>query len=120
MCGGRQVWASEIFGPVLSVARFSTEAEAIAKANDSEFGLAGAVFSGDEAQLRRVAEQLRTGIVWQNCSQPCFSQLPWGGVKKSGVGRDLGREGLHAYLEVKQVVSHVTQNPLGWYGVAKL
>jgi betaine-aldehyde dehydrogenase len=50
------------------------------------FGLAGAVFTKDEAQLNRVATQLECGITWLNCSQPCFPQLPWGGVKQSGIG----------------------------------
>ncbi len=115
-----EVWRTEIFGPVLSVMRFSTEEEAIRLANDSEYGLAGAVFSGEEAQLNRVTEQLRCGCVWRNCSQPCFSQLPWGGMKRSGLGRDLGREGFKSYLEVKQVVTHITAEPLGWYNVSKL
>ncbi|GAB5035904.1 betaine aldehyde dehydrogenase [Nannochloropsis oceanica] len=115
-----EVWCNEIFGPVLSVLPFSTEEEAIRLANDTEFGLAGAVFSGDVAQLNRVTEQLRVGCVWRNCSQPCFSQLPWGGMKRSGLGRDLGREGLKSYLETKQIVTHVTANPLGWYNIAKL
>jgi len=115
-----EVWRNEIFGPVLSVMPFSTEEEAIWLANDSEFGLAGAVFSGEEAQLNRVTEQLRVGCVWRNCSQPCFSQLPWGGMKRSGLGRDLGREGFKSYLETKQIVTHVTANPLGWYNIAKL
>jgi len=115
-----EVWSTEIFGPVLSVMAFSTEDEAIRMANDTEYGLAGAVFSGVEAQLKRVTEQLRCGCVWRNCSQPCFSQLPWGGWKRSGIGRDLGREGFKAYLETKQIVTHVTENALGWYNVAKL
>lgn len=115
-----ELWTTEVFGPVLAVRRFTTEEEAVRLANDSDYGLAGAVFSADEAQLNRVTEQLRTGCVWRNCSQPCFSQLPWGGMKRSGIGRDLGREGFKAYLEPKQVVTHVTENALGWYNIAKL
>jgi len=113
-----EVWTTEIFGPVLSVRKFITEEEAVAAANDSDYGLAGAVFSTDEEQLKRVTRALRTGVVWNNCSQPCFSQLPWGGLKKSGIGRDLGRAGFEAYLELKQVVKHVTENPLGWYDMS--
>lgn len=117
---GFEIWRTEVFGPVLAVGRFATEEEAVRLANDTEFGLAGAVFSADPAQLDRVTEQLRTGCVWRNCSQPCFSQLPWGGMKRSGIGRDLGREGFKSYLETKQVVTHVTDNALGWYNIAKL
>lgn len=115
-----EVWRTEVFGPVLAVRAFGTEAEALALANDSEYGLAGAVFSADDRQLDRVTEALRVGCVWRNCSQPCFSQLPWGGMKRSGIGRDLGREGFRSYLETKQVVTHVTENALGWYNVARL
>ncbi|TYZ64850.1 hypothetical protein PybrP1_008154 [[Pythium] brassicae (nom. inval.)] len=109
------VWNEEIFGPVLSVMTFATEAEAVALANDSEFGLAGAVFSSDEQQLARVTKALRVGIVWNNCSQPCFVQLPWGGMKKSGTGRELGPFGLDSYLEPKQICTYVADKPFGWY-----
>eukprot|EP00899_Mesostigma_viride_P002931 jgi/Mesvir1/12639/Mv02194-RA.2 len=85
-----RIWKEEIFGPVLAVATFRTEEEAIAVANDSDFGLAGAVISADPDRCKRVSEAFRCGIVWVNCSQPCFSQAPWGGMKRSGFGRDLG------------------------------
>jgi betaine-aldehyde dehydrogenase len=110
-----KVWNEEIFGPVLSVMTFKTEEEAIALANDSEFGLAGAVFTNDNEQLKRVTKALRVGIVWNNCSQPCFVQLPWGGMKKSGTGRELGPFGLDAYLEPKQICTYVADKPFGWY-----
>ncbi|KAI8466083.1 MAG: betaine aldehyde dehydrogenase [Monoraphidium minutum] len=70
-----RIWKEEIFGPVLSVATFETEAEAVEAANDSEFGLAGAVISADAERCRRVSEALEVGIVWVNCSQPCFCQV---------------------------------------------
>ncbi|GAB9462685.1 Betaine aldehyde dehydrogenase [Globisporangium polare] len=110
-----KVWTEEIFGPVLSVLTFKTEDEAIALANDTEFGLAGAVFTADDAQMKRVSKALRVGIVWNNCSQPCFVQLPWGGMKKSGTGRELGPFGLDAYLEPKQICTYVADKPFGWY-----
>lgn len=109
------VWTDEIFGPVLSVMTFKTEDEAIALANDSAFGLAGAVFTSDAAQMARVTKALRVGIVWNNCSQPCFVQLPWGGMKKSGTGRELGPFGLDAYLEPKQICTYVADKAFGWY-----
>lgn len=110
-----KVWNEEIFGPVLSVMTFKTEEEAIALANDTEFGLAGAVFTTDEEQIKRVTKALRVGIVWNNCSQPCFVQLPWGGMKKSGTGRELGPFGLDSYLEPKQICTYVADKPFGWY-----
>ena len=69
------IWQEEIFGPVLSVMEFSTEEEAVALANDSPYGLAGAVISEDVARQERVARALDVGIVWSNCSQPCFCQV---------------------------------------------
>ena len=113
-----QVWKEEIFGPVLCIQKFSSEEEAIAMANDCDFGLANAVFTDNENQLNRVTARLESGIVWNNCSQPCFCQLPWGGQKKSGIGRDLGREGFQSYLETKQIVKKVEPKvPLGWYDI---
>lgn len=108
-------WTEEIFGPVLCVMTFDTEAQAVEMANDTEFGLAAAVFTDDRERIARVTRALRVGIVWNNCSQPCFSQLPWGGTKKSGVGRDLGEFGLNNYLEPKQVCTYVSPKPFGWY-----
>ncbi|KAI9325470.1 aldehyde dehydrogenase domain-containing protein [Zopfochytrium polystomum] len=110
-----RVWREEIFGPVLSVMTFRTEEEAVTLANDSEFGLAGAVFTTDPAQLKRVTRKLRAGIVWNNCSQPCFVQLPWGGFKKSGTGRELGPFGLNSYLEPKQITTYIADKNFGWY-----
>lgn len=100
-----RVWNEEIFGPVLCINTFKTEAEAVAVANDSELGLAGAVFSADLERCSRVGSALRCGIVWTNNCQPAFVQAPWGGVKKSGFGRELGRWGLEEFTSIKQVTS---------------
>ena len=83
--------------------------------NDTSYGLAAAVMSEDLDRCRRVAAALRAGIVWINCSQPTFTQAPWGGVKRSGIGRELGRWGLENYLEVKQVTSYDSSEPWAWY-----
>ncbi|MEK1905440.1 MAG: aldehyde dehydrogenase family protein [Pseudomonas sp.] len=109
------IWRDEIFGPVLCVKRFKSEAEALKLANDSRFGLAAAVMSADLERAARVANGLRAGIVWVNCSQPTFTQAPWGGMKQSGIGRELGRWGLDNYLEVKQVTEYRSREPWGWY-----
>ncbi|SCB28014.1 aldehyde dehydrogenase family protein [Rhizobium hainanense] len=108
-------WVEEIFGPVLCIRPFETEEEAIELANDSRFGLAAAVMSKDDARAERVAAAFRAGIVWINCSQPTFTEAPWGGYKESGIGRELGRWGLENYLETKQITKYVTDKPWGWY-----
>ncbi|EER16232.1 Betaine-aldehyde dehydrogenase, putative [Perkinsus marinus ATCC 50983] len=110
-----EIWREEVFGPVLCVRGFDTEEEALSEANNTRFGLAAAVMSGDPARCERVMRNFRCGIVWVNCSQPCFTQLPWGGVKHSGIGRDNGDAGFWSYLEPKQVVKYVTKKPFGWY-----
>ncbi|MFL9943855.1 aldehyde dehydrogenase family protein [Paraburkholderia graminis] len=108
-------WVEEIFGPVVCVRPFETEHEAVRLANDSRFGLAAAVMSKDNARAERVAAALRAGIVWINCSQPTFTEAPWGGYKQSGIGRELGRWGLDNYLETKQITKLVSEEPWGWY-----
>jgi betaine-aldehyde dehydrogenase len=109
------IWREEVFGPVLCIQSFDTEQEAIALANDSRFGLAGAVMSDDLARCDRVARALRAGVVWINCSQPTFTQLPWGGYKASGIGRELGRNGYEAFLEVKQITRFDHWQDWNWY-----
>ena len=108
-------WREEIFGPVLCIRPFSTEDEAIELANDSRFGLAAAVMSKDDVRAERVAAAFRAGIVWINCSQPTFTEAPWGGYKESGIGRELGRWGLENYLETKQITRFAAGEKWGWY-----
>jgi len=109
------IWKEEIFGPVLSVRTFSTEEQAVREANDSPYGLGAAVMSNDKQRCDRVSKALRFGIVWVNCSQPCFVTAPWGGLKKSGIGRDLGRYGFDRFLEPKQITSYTSSDPWGWF-----
>ena len=109
------VWNEEIFGPVVCIRPFETEAEAIELANRSEYGLAAAVMSADTERAERVARAFRAGIVWINCSQPTFTEAPWGGYKKSGIGRELGVWGLNNYLETKQITTYDRSKPWGWY-----
>ncbi|MGO7511802.1 aldehyde dehydrogenase family protein (plasmid) [Rhizobium ruizarguesonis] len=108
-------WKQEIFGPVVCVRSFKTEEEAVELANDSRFGLAAAVMSKDDTRAERVAAAFRAGIVWINCSQPTFTEAPWGGYKESGIGRELGRWGLDNYLETKQITRFASEAPWGWY-----
>ncbi|NWD69007.1 aldehyde dehydrogenase family protein [Pseudomonas gingeri] len=109
------IWKEEIFGPVVCVRPFDDEADALRSANDSRFGLAAAVMSNDLQRAERVARKLRAGIVWINCSQPTFTEAPWGGYKQSGIGRELGEWGLNNYLETKQITRYDSQQPWGWY-----
>ena len=110
-----RIWNEEIFGPVLAVTSFKTENEALRLANTSEFGLAAAVMTQDLERAERVADQFEAGVVWINCSQPNFLEPPWGGVKKSGIGRELGTWGLMNFLEPKQITTYRTAAPWGWY-----
>jgi betaine-aldehyde dehydrogenase len=109
------IWTEEIFGPVVCVRPFDDEAQAIRLANDSRFGLAAAVMSRDLDRCERVARLLRAGIIWINCSQPTFTEAPWGGYKQSGIGRELGQWGLDNYLETKQITRYDSDQPWGWY-----
>jgi betaine-aldehyde dehydrogenase len=111
-----ELWLEEIFGPVLCVRTFTNEAEAVNLANASQYGLAAAVMSADIERANRVARALRAGIVWVNCSQPTFCEAPWGGMKRSGMGRELGEWGLQNYLETKQITTYnATDKAWGWY-----
>ena len=105
----------EIFGPVMTVTTFSTEDEAVAIANDTEYGLAAGVWTTNVTRAMRVIKQLRAGITWVNTYHPTFNELPWGGYKQSGIGRELGLYGIEAYLETKQVNINLDEAPIGWY-----
>ncbi|WP_339545581.1 aldehyde dehydrogenase family protein [Pseudomonas sp. RA_35y_Pfl2_P32] len=101
------LWCEEIFGPVLCVRRFASEQEAIALANDSQFGLVASVVSGDANVAQRVANALQAGLVWINAPQVIFPQAAWGGYKQSSLGRELGPWGLQAFQEIKHVIRAV-------------
>lgn len=105
----------EVFGPVVTVQTFRTEAEAIAMANDTPYGLAGGVFTTDGARALRVIKEIRAGVTWVNCYNPTFNEAPWGGYKMSGYGRELGVNGLLEYQQVKQVNINLRPGPVGWY-----
>ena len=84
-------------------------------ANDTQYGLAGAVFTNDGAKALRVMKEIRAGILWINCCEPTFNQAPWGGYKMSGIGRELGTYGIEEYQEIKQVSVNLNPGVLGWY-----
>ncbi|MCF6525153.1 aldehyde dehydrogenase family protein [Streptomyces sp. JJ36] len=112
---GMRVIREETFGPLLTVETFRTEDEAVALANDTEYGLAGGVFSADTARARRVAARLRHGTVWINDFHPYLPQAEWGGFGKSGVGRELGPHGLAEYRETKHVYENLRPAPVRWF-----
>ena len=105
----------ESFGPVLTVETFTTEDEAVALANDSIFGLAGAIWTTDQSRADRIARRLRMGTVWINDYHPYVAQAEWGGYKQSGIGRELGELGLEEYQETKHVWRNTAPAPSGWW-----
>ncbi|SJN09366.1 Aldehyde dehydrogenase [Leucobacter sp. 7(1)] len=102
-----RIFREEVFGPVAVVYRAQSEADAIRRANDSDFGLGGSVFSTDAVRAHRVAEQLETGMVWINSEPASAIDGPFGGVKRSGTGRELGRFGL-AEFSVKKLIRNLS------------
>jgi aldehyde dehydrogenase (NAD+) len=96
----------EIFGPVLSVLRFSDIDEVVERGHMTEYGLAAAVWTRDIAKAHAIARRLRAGTVWVNCYDVFDAGAPFGGYKRSGIGRELGERGLDAYTEVKTVTIH--------------
>jgi betaine-aldehyde dehydrogenase len=105
----------ESFGPVLTVETFTDLDDAVRIANDTEYGLSGAVFSADEGVCEEVAARLRHGTVWINDFGPYVPAAEWGGYGHSGVGRELGRAGLAEYQETKHIWTNTRPGPTGWF-----
>ncbi len=105
----------ESFGPVITVETFTDEAQAIATANDTIYGLAGAVWTSDAGTAQRVSRALRHGTVWINDYHPYLPQAEWGGFKQSGVGRELGLAGLDEYREAKHIYENTSPAVTGWF-----
>ncbi|RNA67091.1 betaine-aldehyde dehydrogenase [Alteribacter keqinensis] len=110
-----RVVQEEVFGPVLTVETFKTADEAVQKANDTIYGLAGAVWSNDISKAEDAAAKLRMGTVWINDFHPYFAQAPWGGFKQSGFGRELGKIGFEEYTEAKHIFRNKKPAPVNWF-----
>jgi acyl-CoA reductase-like NAD-dependent aldehyde dehydrogenase len=107
----------EVFGPVATFVRFSSEADAIALANDSEYGLAASVWSTNLGRANRVARAIRSGTVAINTPYAVFPGVPFGGYKQSGYGRELGMETMRLYSETKSVLTYIGEKPMDPFGV---
>ncbi|WP_019159851.1 aldehyde dehydrogenase family protein [Brevibacterium senegalense] len=112
---GMSVVQDEGFGPVVTVETFTTEDEAVALANDTIYGLAGAVWTQDAGRSERIASRLRHGTIWINDFGPYLPQAEWGGFKQSGFGRELGPTGLAEYLEAKHIYHNTEPAVTDWF-----
>ena len=112
---GSALAREEIFGPVVCVMPFRTEEEAVSMANDTEYGLAGGIWTRDIDRALRVAGAVRAGYLWVNTYGGIIPETPYGGFKRSGMGKELGGEGIDNYLETKCVNVFTGGGAGKWY-----
>ena len=110
-----RIYQEEVFGPFTSITPFLDEEEGVRLANQSPFGLAGAIRTNDISRAHRVAARLRCGIVWINDHHRLDPASPWGGVKLSGIGREGGTESFDAHFDTKSVMVRLDDQPFDWY-----
>jgi acyl-CoA reductase-like NAD-dependent aldehyde dehydrogenase len=99
----RRAWREEIFGPVVAVTPFEDEADAVALANDTPYGLSGSIWTRDSSRALRMAKAVRAGVLSVNSNTSVRVNAPFGGMKQSGFGRELGMEALDSFSDVKNV-----------------
>jgi acyl-CoA reductase-like NAD-dependent aldehyde dehydrogenase len=109
------VSCDEVFGPVLVAIPFEDEAEAIAIANDTPYGLGSGVFTTDADRARRMASALKSGTVYINTYNQVYPQSPFPGWKQSGTGVERGMQGLFSYMRYKNVIQDISGEPIGWF-----
>jgi len=107
-----RIQKEEIFGPVAGISKFSTEKEVIARANDTAYGLAAAVFTNNVSRAWRVSRQIEVGLLTVNCWGVLDANTPFGGVKQSGFGRDGGEEALDEWTTIKTIKFAVDPDPI--------
>lgn len=105
----------EIFGPVITIEPFNDDDEALELANKTDFGLSAGIQTMNQDRIERFSRELRFGTIWINDFNVYFPEAPWGGFKKSGIGRELGEEGLAEYLETKHVFTNHKPTSLNWF-----
>ena len=109
------IYREEIFGPVITITAFEGIDALAQAANDTDYGLAASIWTQDLRDAHNLAAQIAAGTIWLNVHNFVFSQAPYGGYKQSGIGRELGREGLLAYTETKNVIAWLADEPFAWY-----
>jgi betaine-aldehyde dehydrogenase len=109
------VCREEVFGPFVTVTAFGDEEEAVAIANATDYGLGGGLWTRDLRRAHRVAAAIQTGMVWVNCYKRVNPGSPFGGVRNSGYGREMGFEAVHEYTEAKSVWVNVDADLPVWY-----
>jgi aldehyde dehydrogenase (NAD+) len=107
-----QIVGTELFGPVLSVLRFTSEEEVLSYANDSEYGLAAGIFTRDSARAMRMAKAVHSGIVWMNTYRMVSPMAEFGGFKNSGHGREAGMEAVYDYTRTKTLWLNTSDKPM--------
>ncbi|MDN6320719.1 MAG: aldehyde dehydrogenase family protein, partial [Marinobacter sp.] len=110
-----RVFQEEIFGPVVAVTTFKTEEEALAIANDTEFGLGAGVWTRDTNRAYRMGRAIQAGRVWMNCYHAYPAHAAFGGYKKSGIGRETHKLALDHYQQTKCMLTSYDINPLGFF-----